>query len=104
MANDKIINRIINVLERTVVLEEQHKKVVALYILNTYVYDKFEFCPLLCITAPTKACGKSTLAELIGALAKNPRLTMNATPAVIFRLIDKRSPVSHCRRDGNVGW
>ena len=92
MANDKIINRIINVLERTVVLEEQHKKVVALYILNTYVYENFQFCPLLCITAPTKACGKSTLAELIGALAKNPRLTMNATPAVIFRLIDRDRP------------
>ena len=92
MAHDKIVNRIINVLEETVVLEEQHKKVVALYILNTYVYENFQFCPLLCITAPTKACGKSTLAEVIGALAKTPRLTMNATPAVIFRLIDRDSP------------
>ena len=47
---------------------------------------------LLRITAPTKACGKSTLAEVIGALAKTPRLMVNATPAVIFRLIDRDRP------------
>ena len=92
MAERNLVERISSILEQTVVLDAPHRQLVALYILNSYVYDKFDFCPLLCITAPTRGCGKSTLAEVMGALVKTPFMTVNASAAATFRLIDRDKP------------
>ena len=92
MAEGRLIERITDILDQTVVLDPPQKKLVALYVMNSYVYEKFDFCPLLCITAPTKACGKSTLAEVMGILVHKPQMTVNATPAVLFRLIERDKP------------
>ncbi|MBI05328.1 MAG: hypothetical protein CMI96_05870 [Pelagibacteraceae bacterium] len=92
MAQNNLVERIVRILDHTVVLDTPNKKLVALYILNSYVYEKFDFCPLLCITAPAKGCGKSTLAEVIASLVKTPFMTVNATSAAIFRIIERDKP------------
>lgn len=92
MAQNNLVERIVRILDHTVVLDMPNKQLVALYILNSYVYEKFDFCPLLCITAPTKGCGKSTLAEVMASLVKTPFMTVNASAAAIFRLIDRDKP------------
>ena len=87
MADKLLFERVKRVVDQTVVLDDPNKKLVTLFILNSYVFEKFDYCPLLCITAPVKGCGKSTLAEVMGAMVKTPLLTVNATPAAIFRII-----------------
>ena len=39
--------------------------VLSLYIVNTYLFECFDYCAYLMITSPTKRCGKTTLAQLL---------------------------------------
>ena len=54
------------------------------------MFDCFDAFPYLAITSPTKRCGKTRLAEIIGLLSRNGLRTVGATPAAIFRMIQKR--------------
>ncbi|MEO1945122.1 MAG: DUF3631 domain-containing protein [Candidatus Thioglobus sp.] len=65
---------------------------MALWIAGTYVYDDFLIFPKLSIISPEKRCGKTTLLEIIDALACKSLLASNITPAAIFRVIDIYSP------------
>jgi hypothetical protein len=64
----------------------------ALWILGSYLMDTWRLWPRLLISSPTKACGKSTLLEVLYALAYRGVLASNATPAVLFRAIEKWGP------------
>ena len=64
----------------------------ALWIIGTYLMQTWRLWPRLLITSPTKACGKSTLLEVIDAMAYRGLITSNASPAVIFRAIEAWRP------------
>jgi putative DNA primase/helicase len=48
--------------------------------------------PKLATQSPDKQCGKTTLLEVIGALAPRPETGSSITAAAVFRLIEARSP------------
>lgn len=84
---------IVSALERTfrkfVALENGLPFVLALWVLATHVFDCFDAFPYLAITSPTKRCGKTRLAEIIELFCANGLRTVGATPAAIFRSIQK---------------
>ena len=61
---------------------------VALWILHTYVFDRFMISPRLAIRSPVRECGKTTLLVLIERLSARPMRTDNTTAAVIYHMID----------------
>lgn len=63
-----------------------------LWILGSYLMEVWRLWPRLTVTSPTKACGKSTLLEVIESMAHRSILLSNASPAVIFRLIEAAQP------------
>lgn len=63
-----------------------------LWILGTYLMETWRLWPRLLITSPTKACGKSTLLEVIDAMAHRGFIAANASPAAIFRAIEAWRP------------
>ncbi|WP_137701651.1 DUF3631 domain-containing protein [Marimonas lutisalis] len=63
-----------------------------LWIIGTYLMNTWRLWPRLLITSPTKACGKSTLLEVVDALAYRGFIASNATPAAIFRAIEAWQP------------
>jgi Domain of unknown function (DUF3854)/Protein of unknown function (DUF3631) len=68
------------------------RSVCALWIMFSWVHDQMDFSPLLYITGPTKECGKTSLATVIGKMVKRPLTTDNISPPVIFRLCQKHHP------------
>lgn len=62
---------------------------VALWILHTYVVDEFDHTGRLAALSPEPASGKSRLVEIVAELAFSVVKTINATPAAIFRYIEK---------------
>ena len=64
----------------------------ALWTLGSYFMDRWSLYPRLLIRSPTKACGKTTLLEVIEALAHRPLATANASPAALFRTIEAEQP------------
>jgi hypothetical protein len=88
-ANDDInpFDLMATVVEDRVVLSKAQCTVVALWILNSFVYERFSHVPQLGIVAPASGCGKSTLRKTLGATARSAWHTHNATPAVIYRAL-----------------
>lgn len=62
--------------------------VAALWAINTWVFDRFDATPYLCITASTKGAGKTRLAELLSMISQTGRMFGAMTPASMFRLIE----------------
>lgn len=79
-------------LKAHVVMDTDAITAATLWTAYTHVYDRFPVSPYFVIMSPTKRCGKSTLLSMIGALVWRPLATSNATPAAIFRAIEKWHP------------
>ena len=74
------------------VLPEHAAKVIALWVVHTYVISASEFTPYLGVTSPVRECGKSTLLDLLVSLAYRAQLTGGITAAALYRRIARHSP------------
>ncbi len=64
----------------------------ALWAMGSYLMSVWALWPRLLITSPTKACGKTTLLQVLEALCHRSVMSANASPAALFRLIEAWSP------------
>lgn len=78
--------------EKYVILPDYASPALALWTLQTYAYDKFEFAPRLAIVSPEKRCGKSTLLTILSILANKALMTSNISSASIYRTIEVAKP------------
>lgn len=65
---------------------------VVLWIAATYALSAWACAPRLVIRAPEKRCGKSRLLDLVEAACHNPLITVNASPAAVYRSIGTDDP------------
>jgi hypothetical protein len=66
---------------------------VTLWIAATHAQPAWAHAPRLVIRAPERRCGKSRLLDLVEALCHNPLITVNASPAAVYRSITGDPPV-----------
>jgi len=64
----------------------------ALWILWTFVFQKFYVAPLLEISSPTKRCGKTTLLQVLRYSCSRALHCSNISQAALYRTIDKYKP------------
>jgi hypothetical protein len=77
--------------------------VMALWILLTHHYDKFEFSPRLALLSPVKGCGKTTVLKALKYMCARPTLMSSITPAVVYRVIDRDHPTLLIDEGDNLG-
>ena len=77
------------ILEEYVDMKPHEHIAAALWTLQTHVFDRFTISPRLALTSPVRGCGKTTALAVIEQLAFRPERMDNATPAVIYHLIDR---------------
>lgn len=65
---------------------------VTLWIAATHALAAWACAPRLVIRAPEKRCGKSRLLDLVEAACYNPMITVNASPAAVYRSIGSDDP------------
>jgi hypothetical protein len=75
-----------------VVLEPYYVDILALWVVMTWVYEKFAIVPFLLVNSPVHRAGKSTLVENLCRVVRRGILTSNVTTAVLFRLVDTYHP------------
>ncbi len=63
-----------------------------LWVIGTYLMDRWRLWPRLMITSPTKACGKSTLLEVLEAVVSKGFIASNISAAGVFRAIEAWKP------------
>lgn len=81
-----------------------------LWIAASHAQPAWAHAPRLVIRAPEKRCGKSRLLDVVEALCWNPLVTVNASPATVYRsitadpptlLVDEADTIFGPKADGN---
>ena len=75
-----------------VVMSDAARDACALWVLHTYLTDRFLVSPRLGVRSPTKGCGKTLLLDVLGRLVLRPLPAANVTSAAIFRVIEAHRP------------
>jgi hypothetical protein len=92
LRGSRLISKLELFFQKRVILPSGLALVLALWVIGTYLYDIFDCYPYICITSPTKRCGKTLLAELIGLVSARPKSTVNVSEAALFRMIETFRP------------
>jgi uncharacterized protein DUF3631 len=93
------------VISDRVVLTPAQYTVAALWQISAHVFDQFPHAPQIGIIAPTSGRGKSTLRKVLEATAAIPWHSHNASPAVIYRVLDRNPRTSiHIEEAENLDW
>ncbi|MFN8163896.1 MAG: DUF3631 domain-containing protein [Solirubrobacterales bacterium] len=87
-----IVEELDEFIGRFVVMNDDQRLVVALWIIHTYCLDAFEQTPYLLITSPEKQCGKSRLLEVLEIVVAKPWMAVLPSEAVAYRKIDFEQP------------
>jgi hypothetical protein len=65
-----VLDLVLRRLELYVVIPLHERMAAALWLLRTYVFDRFMVTPRLALLSPVPGCGKTTLLILLEALAR----------------------------------
>ena len=88
-----ILGQLHAVITRYVILPSAETAVaVALWIAATHAQTAWAHAPRLVIRAPEKRCGKSRLLDVIEGTCHGPLITVNASPAAVYRAIGDDTP------------
>ena len=88
----QLLNEISEIIRKFIVLDAEQADAIALWVVFTWLIDEVKIAPLMIISAPERACGKSQLLSLLGKLVCRPLTTNNMRAATLFRIAEKWHP------------
>ncbi|MGQ7750005.1 DUF3631 domain-containing protein [Streptomyces sp. WC2508] len=78
---------------RYVVLpSEEALTAMTLWVAASHIQPALQHAPRLAVVGPTKGCGKSRVLDVLHETVYQPMMTVNTSPAVVFRVIGKNPP------------
>ncbi|WP_243761024.1 DUF3631 domain-containing protein [Streptomyces sp. YIM 98790] len=90
---ERVLDDLAALVRRYVVLPSPEAlSAVTLWVAATHLQPAWQHAPRLAVVGPLKRCGKSRLLEVLIETVHDPLITVNASPAAIFRSIDAKNP------------
>jgi uncharacterized protein DUF3631 len=89
---DVLLDELTAIYRRFLVLPSGAAEAITLWTAHTYCIGAAENSPRLCVTSPTKRCGKTTLFRILEALVARPLSAANITAAALFRAVEMAHP------------
>ena len=89
---DDLLSRLVEGLRWHVVMPTYAAVAVALWVIHCHCFENWQHTPRLGVYAPEKACGKSTLLDVIACLVPRAIKTENLSTATMFRCVDAFQP------------
>ncbi|MGY5133481.1 DUF3631 domain-containing protein [Streptomyces nigrescens] len=88
-----LLGELRSAIETFVVLpHRQALDAVTLWVAATHLQPAWQHAPRLAVVGPAKRCGKSRLLDVLHETVRDPFITVNSTPAAIFRSITANPP------------
>jgi hypothetical protein len=88
-----LLDRLHGTLTRYVILpSHEAADAVTLWIAASHAQAAWAHAPRLVIRAPEKRCGKSRLLDIVEGTCHAPLITVNASPAAVYRAIGSDTP------------
>jgi putative DNA primase/helicase len=88
----ELLDRLRAVFRRYIMLPPGADVALPLWVLHAWTHDSCEISPILCLTSPTKRCGKTSVMILLTYLTPRSELAANVSTASIFRFIEAEHP------------
>lgn len=90
---DDLLRRLRALIARFVVLpSEAALDATTLWVAASHLQAAWQHAPRLAVVGPAKRCGKSRLLDVLAETVHSPVLTVNSTPAAVFRSITEEPP------------
>ncbi|MDN5941572.1 MAG: DUF3631 domain-containing protein [Nitrospira sp.] len=89
---EKMMGQLVTLISRHLVLPALAIIAVALWIIRAHAHNCFNVNPRLAFLSPEKRSGKTTALEVVSLLTPRALMSSNATPASIFRMIERDNP------------
>lgn len=83
---ENVANEMAAVIKRHCVLTDEEVNAVVLWIIATYLMNKFRIFPKLSLISPEKRCGKTTTMDVISGFCRDGLMASSVSPAALFRL------------------
>jgi hypothetical protein len=83
-----VLDLVVRLVDIHIAVDAGESLVIALWILHTYVFDRFSITPRLALLSPVRGCGKTQLLLLIELLVDEPFRTDEVTAAAIYHQLD----------------
>jgi Protein of unknown function (DUF3631) len=87
-----LLDDLAEAIRKHVVVPDHARDACALWVVHTYLTDRFLISPRLGVRSPTKGCGKTLLLDVLDRVVARPLPTANVTAAAIFRVIEAHRP------------
>jgi hypothetical protein len=98
-----VLELVLYLVERHVAVTPEERMVIALWILHTHVFDRFDVTPRLALLSPVRGCGKTTLLMLLELLVAEPYRSDNVTGAAVYYLLDRQPHTLLIDEGDNLG-
>ncbi len=92
VSGSDLLDRMSGFIRRFVVVSKREAHALAVWALATYAVEAFDIAPVLLVRSPMKRCGKTLLFDVLALLVRRAFLTINASAATIFRVLDQSAP------------
>jgi hypothetical protein len=83
------LDLLIHALQKYTALEDYYYLPVALWIVHTFVFERFTHAPRLALTSPVRGCGKTTVLLLLEALCYGAKRLDSVSVAALYRRTDR---------------
>jgi len=85
---DRIATTLVAAIKTYAVLSDEQADTIALWILQTWLIDKFTIAPRLAVTSPTKGCGKTTVLRFLNKVTRRAKRAGSISPPALFRAVE----------------
>jgi len=86
---DELLNEIVAFYEKFVVLPASAADVLAVWCLQSWCYELFDFAAIIAVWSPEHECGKGRVLDVTEKIIRRPFRTSNTSAAVLYHVISK---------------
>jgi hypothetical protein len=92
-----------HLVELHIAITPEERVAITLWVLHTYIFDRYGVTPRLALLSPVRGCGKTTLLVLLDVLTKDPDRADNVTAASLYYELDRGSRTLLLDEGDNLG-
>jgi hypothetical protein len=97
------LDLVLYLVEQYIAVTPEERMTIALWVLHTHIFDRFDVTPRLALLSPVRGCGKTTLLMLLELLTAIPYRSDNTSGAAIYYLLDRQSHTLLIDEGDNLG-
>jgi hypothetical protein len=94
VCGSNLLNDLAAFYEKFVVLPTSAPEVLAVWVLQSWCYELFDFAAIVAVWSPEHECGKGRVLDVTEKIVRRPFRTSNTSAAVLYHVISNEKPTA----------